>query len=367
MAISENEIRKRNFLFQLVRSALWNDPMPSVEMPSKMAQSLFDMAKKQTIEGLVTECLMSNNIRLPKEEAFRVYRISQDVAKSNSLVNDALSELCTLLNENDIRYVVVKGQTIAALYRKPSMRTPGDIDFYCDETNFPKAKEILRTRWHVEFEEDDTESEQHVAFSYKGVPFELHFCLIKFSSQSIQDSFDRYLQNVTTECVLVNQTNVPVLSAELNVLYTFLHLYHHLVELGVSIRQFCDLAVLLNNLQLRKEVLESMLNEIGFMRAFKVVGFILVNCLGLKKEKFPFQLSEKDKKHVWYMLDIVFSHGNFGMYNRKYKVRSGVGYYIESFKTKISHYWHLYRLSPKESRAVLMSDIPKKILLAAKR
>lgn len=367
MAVSENDKKKFNFLLHLVRSALWGEDFAAFEMPSKAAKSLFRLAQEQTVEGLISESLIRNNVRLPKEDAFYVYKISRDITESNEIINNALCELCTLLNKAQIRYVIVKGQTIASLYRVPSMRTPGDIDFYCDKQNFQKAKEIIERAWNVTFEEEDSESEQHVTFYYKNVVFEMHFCLIKFASPSIQKKFDGYLKEMEPSQMLLDGVNVSLLSPEINILYTFLHLYHHLIELGVSIRQFCDMAVLINNLRIRKDVLESMLNELGFMRAFKAVGVILVRYLGLEQEKFPFQLEREDEKHVGYMLDIVFKHGNFGMYQRKYKMRSGLGYYVDSFKTKIAHYWHLYCLAPKESRAVLTYDVPKKILLAIKR
>jgi hypothetical protein len=366
MADYKKQTKRRGFLLHLVRSALWKEEFASFEMPSNAVRSLFRLAKEQTVEGLVSESLMRNNVRLPKEDAFQVYKINRDVTESNAIINKALSELCVLLTENHVKFVVVKGQTIAALYRVPEMRTPGDIDFYCDEQNFQKAKDVIAKNWHVEYE-DDTESEQHVAFSYKDVTFELHFCLMKFASPSNQRKFDAYMKESQWDKISIGDVEVPILSPELNILYTFLHLYHHLIELGVSIRQFCDLAVLADHLQIRKDLLETMLNDIGFMRAFKTVGCILVDYLGLPKEKFPFQLSRKDRKHIGYMFDIIFEHGNFGMHRRKYEMRSGLGYYMDSFKTKLSHYWHLYKLSPKECRAVLALDVPKKILQAVKR
>ena len=358
MSKPERQTGRRDFLLRLVRAALWGEEFASVEMPSRAIDSLYRLAKEQTVEGLVSESLIRNNVRLPKKEAFSVYGIGREIAKTNDLVNSALCALCSLLREGGIQFVVVKGQTIAALYPNPSARMPGDIDFYCDEQNFQKARALIGQRWQVEFEDEDEESEQHVAFSYKDVPFELHFRLMKFASISNQRIFDSYMKDARFEQISINGVEVPILAPELNVLYTFLHLYHHLIELGVSIRQFCDLAVLLERLPLRAELLEQMLTELGFMRAFKAVGSIIVDHLGLPDEKFPFPLSSKDRRHVDYLMNIVFSHGNFGMYQRKYKVRSGLGYYMDSFKTKVVRYWHLYRLSPRECRAVLMLDVP---------
>ena len=64
------------------------------------------------------------------------------------------------------------------------------------------------------------------------------------------------------------------------------------------------------------------------------------------------------------MLDIIFTGGDFGKYGRKTAVRSGWKYYFEALTHKIGNYQKFYRLAPKEIRASLINQIPRKILLA---
>ena len=69
----------------------------------------------------------------------------------------------------------------------------------------------------------------------------------------------------------------------LNVLYTFLHLYHHLVELGVGLRQFSDVAVLLKthyNL-IDKKKFFAWLDALDFRKAFDVVQFDIGKYFGV--------------------------------------------------------------------------------------
>lgn len=360
-------LKKTDLLFSLVRSALWGGDVKLSEMPSKAFQVLMSLAEQQTVVGLVTETLMRNNVKLQQHDAVRTYSSNRGIAAQNNRVSHALLDLCWLLGSNQIDFSVVKGQTISARYRVADMRTPGDVDFYCDENHFQKAKELIEKEWQVEFDDSEEEEEQHISFWHQKTLFEMHFRLMKFASRSNQRSFESFLQDGTGNYVTIDGVNVPTLQPEMNVVYTFLHLFHHLVEMGCSIRQFCDVAVLLDTQEINADKLEKMLNRLGFMRAFKAVGVILVDNLGLSQEKFPFAITPRDRKSSISILDIVFKHGNFGKYGRENAMRSGLRYYIESLRIKLSHYLKLYRLAPKESRAVLLGDIPKKIVKAVKR
>ncbi|MCI6703418.1 MAG: nucleotidyltransferase family protein [Prevotella sp.] len=357
----------KELLFSLVRSSIWGGKPDIDEIPQDLIKPLLLLAQKQTVKGLVAEALMRSGIRLYREDAYNVFNFHRELSRTNFRMFEMVKALCRLLESHGIRFCVVKGQTISALYRVCDMRTPGDIDFYCDASSFEQAKHILQEQWQVEFEEEDEDGEQHLAFTYQGVLFEMHYRLMHFASASNQKIFDDYLHSIPYHHLLIDDVRVPTLSPELNVVYTFLHLYHHLVEMGVALRQFCDVAILLNHYQLNTAILKEMLARLGFLRAFTAVGTILVDHLGLPERQFPFPITKKDRHYSRLILDIVFKHGNFGKYNRKYASRSGVAYYFESFFIKLSHYRKLFSLSSKENKAVLFYSIPRKIKLSFQR
>ena len=356
----------KELLLSLVRSSVWGGKPDTDDIPQDLIKPLLQLAQKQTVKGLVAESLMRNGIRLPREHVYDVFNVHRELSRANFCLFEMVKELCKLLEPHGIRFCVVKGQTISALYRVRNMRTPGDIDFYCDAGSFEQAKRILQERWQAEFEEDE-DGEQHLAFTYQGVLFEMHYRLMHFASTSNQKIFDDYLHAIPFHHLLIDDVRVPILSPELNVVYTSLHLYHHLLEMGVALRQFCDVAVLLNHYRLDTAILKEMLTRLGFLRAFTAVGAVLVDQLGLPERQFPFPITKKDRHYSRLILDIVFKHGNFGKYNRKYVSRSGVAYYFESFFIKFSHYRKLFSLSPKENKAVLLYSIPRKIKLSFQR
>lgn len=80
----------------------------------------------------------------------------------------------------------------------------------------------------------------------------------------------------------IGSTNVATIEPAVHALYVFLHLYHHLVEVGVGLRQFCDLAMLLKE-DIDRNVLMKHLKVLGMERAFRACGYILTEYLGMEK------------------------------------------------------------------------------------
>lgn len=375
MNADSRELRGRGILFKLLRSGLWDRVIQPADLSHQHYAYLKHHASKQTVEGILDYALAKpeNHIRLAeRDDVFDIIAKSRQIAHENTRLNGVLNELCSLLHTNNIPFVIVKGQTIAGLMAHPETRTPGDIDFYIPPTHFQQAQELIAREWQVEYEHDEEEGEQHLAFTHNGVILEMHFRLLAFASKKNQRIFDEIIEggmameDLTSNPSPLTHKDIPTLPPESNLLYTFLHLYHHLVELGCGLRQFCDVAVLCHAYcqHLDKQLFARMLRDLDFDKAFRVVETILVDHLGLPAEECPLPYDNNDRKHADGILEIVFQRGNFGKYGRKTAVRSGTNYYIEQTSIKLSHYRLFYRLSPREVRASLLLGIPKKIFHA---
>ena len=319
----KREAQTEAFLFSVLRNELWGEPLSLATLSHMALQQLLLQARRQTVEGLVAGVLMRGNVQLEREDALLVFSRARMIEQLNHKANRVLIALENVLGAEGIEHLVFKGQTLARLYPHPTERTPGDIDFYCPPTCFRRAVEVLKTQWQVDINEG--ESQQHHEFSYQDVPLE--------------------------------------------VLYTFLHLYHHLVELGVGLRQFCDLLCLLHHFrtEIDRDALALHLEKMGFRRAFGAVGWILVHRLGLPEEEFPLPLPAKAQRYEKAILDIVFNGGNFGKYISQTAVRSGMRYNIEATVRKFKHYGLFWRLSCREIVATILKEIPHKMLMQIKR
>jgi len=89
--------------------------------------------------------------------------------------------------------------------------------------------------------EDTTATEpvvEHAIEFYHGkVLFEMHYEMLDFNTKADRLYWERLLSDTPTDFVEVNGLKVPTLAPTLNVLYTFLHLYLHLLSgSGVLLR-----------------------------------------------------------------------------------------------------------------------------------
>ncbi len=110
---------------------------------------------------------------------------------------------------------------------------------------------------------------------------------------------------------------VSVLAPAVHSLYVFLHLYHHLLELGVGLRQFCDWEVILHACkgEIDHEAIRRHLKVLGMEKAYKACGAVLVEILGLPAKEFTYELNDSDRKYGRRVMEVVEYRGNTGHYN----------------------------------------------------
>ena len=163
---------------RLVRIALWQreEELPE-EISANMAANILRGAREQGLLGLVINALMRSKVRMPEEQSLEMMVMLMKVKQSNEKVNEGLRRLKELFDERGIDYAVVKGQAVGAYYPDPTLRQAGDIDYYCDAMNFPKAQEAVREAWGIDTE---TYEERHIHYEYKGIAYEGHFMLFMF-------------------------------------------------------------------------------------------------------------------------------------------------------------------------------------------
>ena len=357
---------KRDFIFSLLRSALWQQPLDHFVMNPWEYKEVMTEAEKQCVLGLVIDCLRSNNMTLQKKCVIHMLKLQNSLEKENKNINDNLSELVKLLSSKGIRFAVVKGPSIGTLYPKPLLRIPGDIDFYVPAQAFQEAVDAINQHWEMAL--DGGSSGMHIAFEKNDVNFEMHRYLLSFPNKKTKQKFDALIDQYPYEFVEVQGVSVPTLMPTVNVFYIFLHLYNHFIKLGVALRQLCDLAVLLHRQRetIDRTMLKQLLEDYGFTRAFAAIGYILTEKLGLPVEDFPMEINKKDKKNGENALDLMWKHGNWGMYERDIAEKGSFKYFIDKTRVRLSSQLLFYKLSPKYNRSLLLYDMPERMKKAIK-
>lgn len=95
-------------LFSLLRSALWDDAFQGEVSKDEFAQVL-ELAKEQTVYGLVFDALTQLKGDYDKRHVFEGLSVCQTIQGQNERVNIELKEIVRVFDEESIDYLVVKG------------------------------------------------------------------------------------------------------------------------------------------------------------------------------------------------------------------------------------------------------------------
>ena len=331
----------QSLLFALLRNALWHNEkgLPN-ELTEKDASLLITVAREQTVSGLIVDAIISNKIKLPQKWVFEAVGIEMQIKQANRALNEEVKGFVRMPLKD---YVVVKGQTIATIYPNPLMRMSGDIDFL--SYNYHEVKELLEKEWGIELPSKLVDREY--TFEHRNATYEIHDQLIVFGNRKHQQFWDELIKR-PCGYVSIDGAQIPTLEPTINAIYVFVHLFLHFMREGVSLRQFCDWAIILHHYrdEINKKELIDILLALGLTRAYKAFGSILIDDLGLPSSEFPFELSNDDRKWHERILEDIFKGGNFGKLHHQCKTKWK--YKIETFRLALRNSFRYYSLCPSE-------------------
>ena len=343
-------------LFEILRGELWGTKLSFSELSHEDYTELIEMANRQTVTGLVGDCLIKNGVKLEREDALSLFAKMKAIEKTNNRVNENLVSFVNFMERKGVDYIIVKGQVVGSLYPNPNARMSGDVDLYFVGDNYEKIKGLVEQRLGKQLSK--LSDGKHVEFEVNGVVFELHNKLSQMATRKHQEYWDQMIDHAIledTDTVTIAGKEIKTLSATYNALYIFVHLFYHMTASGVGLRQLCDMMKSLSPTlphregvsKIDKERLEEILKELGYLKAYKAMGAFLVEYLGLPEEQFPFVLTEKDRKWVETIKKNILKSGNFGRSRRKMK-SIGLLHSIESGWLILTQMFTFYRLAPKE-------------------
>ena len=336
----------------LLRYALWGTVSEGVagELSHDDYVSLIELSKQQTVAGLISQALIDNNVKLEEDDAMDVCSLVVSIKRQNQKIDDAVVKLCKMMEEQHIRIMVMKGQTLSIFYPNPKLRQSGDIDFICHPDDIDKAVQFLKKDLGLKL--SDAGSDKHARFTMDDVKYEIHRMLTNFAYPPSH----RYWENVYMKdvwehpyTVEVNGYPVPTLAPTCNAVYVFEHILFHLIMDGVGLRQFCDWAVFLHQHKdiINKEQLVKHLEGVRLKKAYSGLGAVLTDYLGLPENSFPLPISEKDHKKAESLFKNLIEWGNFG-HNLQYTNSHGPLHGLEHLKRIGSQAWQFKSYAPAE-------------------
>ena len=291
-------------------------------------RELFLMARKQTLLGIAYVGIerMPAHQRPPRRLLLQWYGVAEQIKQKNEELNRKAVVISQRFCKDGFRNLILKGAAITPYYKVENLeqyRTPGDVDIWLDASR----KSILSyVRRHVH---DSEVFYHHVDFGkMEGIEVEVHFMPSwmnnYFTNRSIQQYFGQH-----KEALFAAYDNrpdeIPVPSLAFNRVYILVHIYRHLFQEGIGLRQLMDYYFVLRQ-GFREEEREETMSVFRWLKMERFVGavmWVLQTVFGMEEK---YLLTSSDENEGRLLLGEVLMAGNFGQYDEylQQKLQSSV-------------------------------------------
>lgn len=295
-------------LLYLLRLGLWGKEEKHIPLNLTESEwvSIYKLACQQTVEGLVWDGILV----LPPEQ-----QPSKDIMiewgrKAFLFEEENKHQLISILKldhlfriQHHLPYIVIKGQSIAELYRNPLHRLCGDIDlWFGNQENQEKANQIIE-KTGIPIHKFHYDSD-YVIYDEK---VENHSFLIELNNPFIKKDIRELEKEIF-------QKSSQKLDATGSLLLQITHILKHQLGNGVGLRQICDLAISIQKLKYDKDKLKIICKKWGIYKWSQLLFSFINKYLGVNLEDLPFPPSGDAEM----LKDEIFQSGNFGHVDKRF-------------------------------------------------
>lgn len=323
--------KQHQIFFDFLRFCIGSDS----EIPSSLKEAdwkeLYAIAMKQCLVGVLFDGikkLPAEYVGMKKELLLQWMAESQMLEKANVRLNDAAIQVSEWFRKKGFRTCILKGQGNALMYPNPYSRTPGDIDIWVEGGDKRVISFVRSISPH------EKACYHHIEFpSYKGVEVEVHyrpsFLLCFWHNRRLQKYYERVKEEQFSHRVMSGeQEEVAIPTAEFNIIFQLTHIYAHLMNEGIGLRQLLDYYFVLLHADIKNVVeLQRKLKHFGLWKFAGAIMYIMQEVFGMPASRLIVPPNEKYGKFV---LNEVLEAGNFGSYDERNRFgRSKLGHNLQ--------------------------------------
>lgn len=313
--------------------------------------NLFNEAQRHAVVGIMVAGLerLPENQRPSKMLLLQWIGLCQQIEAQNTLTTKTCHSICDRLKNDGFEACVLKGQSNYRYY-PPEMqnrRNCGDIDVWVQAKSDERCKRYDVSRV-VEYVQNHYYMNglcwlhtSHVEKS--GVPVEIHLRASFMSEPCKNRRFQKHFADVD-ECrtfAELDGVEIPCLKVDEDVIYQMNHIYRHLIDEGVGLRQVVDYYYLLqswNKLHARsKEEIMKIISWLGMKRFASALMYVLCEVCGMSAE---YMLCEPSEKNGKFLMNEILMSGNFGHNDPRMDAINSNGGYLRS---RTSQAWRRFK------------------------
>ena len=202
------------------------------------------------------------------------------------------------LTEAGIEPVLMKGAGLAALYPEPQMRQWGDIDVFVGKEQYHPACAAMRGAFPnaLKFDEE-LDHYKHYNLIADGVSIEVHRVTMALPHPVDKRRYAEMEEygRENSERLMLNGLEITVFEPTFNALFVFMHSWEHMMTNGASLRQLCDVSLLLHHYagRIDRKRLGRWLRALHLTEVWQLYMAICVRHLDLQETEAPFYSTDE--------------------------------------------------------------------------
>lgn len=284
--------KEYELLIRGMKANIWRQPVEPEELQEIDWDKWLKLVYKHNVEAMVYSSM--NNPEITKQiEKDKLEEWKKRVFKGSVTQINCTKEtqrIISLLQNQEVQVVVLKGMVLRNLYPRPEHRTMGDVDILVPPQCMGQVRETLEQEGYA----SDHKTEMHEVFFKAGkLPIEVHWKLLHSLDNHTSQNEEQAMWEGLEE-VYVGGVQTYTLGINNQIIYQILHMVRHMWGSGFGIRQLCDIALLLR--QHKEEIDWQLVGEKA--RQHHIEQFLKVVCVTCQRIwKIPisdFYIKEED-------------------------------------------------------------------------
>ena len=332
-------LKQQKIFFDFLRFCIGSDKEIPDSLKDADWKELYAIAKKQCLVGVLFDGikkLPTEHVGMKKELLLQWMAESQMLEKANVRLNDAAIQVSEWFRKKGFRTCILKGQGNALMYPNPYSRTPGDIDIWV-EGGDKRVISLVRS-----ISPHEKACYHHIEFpSYKGVEVEVHyrpsFLLCFWHNRKLQKYYERVkVEQFSHRVMLGEQGEIAIPTVEFNLIFQLTHIYAHLMNEGIGLRQLLDyyyvlisddLLVISDDLLVIRDRVQKELKKLGLWKFAGAIMYIMQEVFGMPASRL---IVPPNEKYGRFVLNEVLEAGNFGRHDERNRFgRSKLGHNLQ--------------------------------------
>lgn len=313
-------LKQYHMFFDFLRFCICSDSEPPLSLKEADWNEIYAIAQKQCLLGVLFDGIerLPADSGISKELLYKWMGQCRMLEKANAQLNDAAVKVSNWFQKKGFRTCLLKGQGNALLYPNGAHRTPGDIDIWV-EGGDKKVISFVRT-----ILPNGKACYHHIDFPpYNGVEVEVHyrpsFLICFWHNRRLQRFYERVKEEQFLHRVeLKGYGELAVPTAEFNIIFQLTHIFAHLMNEGIGLRQLLDYYfVLVKSDEGRVKNLAALQRELKYLGLWKFAGavmYIMKEVFGMHESKL---IVPSNEKYGIFVLNEVLEAGNFGKYDKR--------------------------------------------------